>query len=332
MTRSGKLTSPVVLLVLLSVLCVAAISVAADVDKYSFPAFDANTTDALVAATNRSVLQPAQLLFRGDQFFPEVNASEGFLLLAATVDVWSSGSGADDSAGSVGPRIVTGPVRPAREASFNTSFTVGISSSASPVSFVILPDRYPTFNNPVGLRGANGSAQATGAEPNATDGLVHVQVGAVRSYEPESPDVGLNVTITPNTTAAAVAQSAPGSRRAVWIEYDAADHRLRVYLGAGGGESRPPRALLEEPLNLAASTTRDALVGFFAGAVRDAIVGVRDWDLTVDRLDDGDGKKGTSWVVILVSVLGSLAATAAIVSLVVCCLVSRRRCRNPSDS
>lgn len=53
-----------------------------DVDAYSFPAFDAATTDALVVATNSSVLAPASLLFRPERLYPELNSSEGFLLLS----------------------------------------------------------------------------------------------------------------------------------------------------------------------------------------------------------------------------------------------------------
>lgn len=287
----------------------ASSTAAVDVESYSFPAFNVNTTDNLLVATNTTVATPASLLFQPERPFPEVNVSEGFLLLPDMIDLWRAG---------------------AREASFNTSFIV--ESSASPVSFVILLDRFPTFNNPVGLRGANDSATGA-AVPNATaDGLAAVEVGTVKSYAPESPDVGLNVTVTPNGTAPA----------AVWIEYDAVAHLLHVYVGAAGGEPRPSRALLDTPLSLAGQgiaqtspfgvfvgqgTTETALVGLFAGKVRDIFVGVRDWDLTVDRLD-GKKKKGTSWWVILIAVLGSVAAATAIVSLVAWCFVSRRRARN----
>uniref|UniRef100_A0ACD5WSN8 Uncharacterized protein n=1 Tax=Avena sativa TaxID=4498 RepID=A0ACD5WSN8_AVESA len=312
MARSPQLTA-----IALVLLCAAAIMAAPakeDVDSYSFPVFNANTTDVLWVATNKTVVQGASLLFQPERPFPEVNASDGFLLLPGQVDLWRAG---DD--GGV----------PAREASFNTSFTV--ESSATPVSFVILLDKFPTFNNPAGLRGANGSN--TGAVPNATaDGLAAVEVGTVKSYAPESPDVGLNVTVTPNGTAEA----------AVWIEYDAVAHLLHVYVGAAGGEPRPAKALLDTPLSLAGQgtpqtspigffagqgTTQTALVGLFAGTVRDIFDGVRDWDLTVDSFDGKNKKKGTSWWVILIAVLGSVVAAAAIVSLVVWCFVSRRRAR-----
>ncbi|KAF7102279.1 hypothetical protein CFC21_103435 [Triticum aestivum] len=288
----------------LVLLCSATIMVApaaADVESHSFPVFNVTTTESLWVATNMSIVMPAALLFMPEQPLPEVNVSEGFLLLPKRIDVWRAGAGA----------------LPTREASFNTSFTV--ESSAPPVSFVLLLDRFPTLNNPLGLRGANDSW--TGAAPNATDGLTAVEVGTVRSYAPESPNVGLNVTITPNGTAA------PG-RRAVWVEYNAVKHLLRVYVAAGG-EPRPARALLDARLSLAGQgTTQTALVGFFAARVRDIFLGVRDWDLMVDRLNTNGKKKGTSWWVILIAVLGSVAATAAIISLVVCSFVSRRRARD----
>ncbi|XP_047052474.1 uncharacterized protein LOC124658072 [Lolium rigidum] len=316
MASSPKHTALTLVLLCAATIMAASSTAAKDVESYSFPVFNVNTTDNLVVATNMSVITPASLLFQPERPFPEVNVSEGFLLLPDMINLWRAG-------GAGGP--------PAREASFNTSFTV--ESSASPISFVILLDRYPTFNNPVGLRGANDSA-AGAAVPNATaDGLAAVEVGTVKSYAPDSPDVGLNVTVTPNGTAAA----------AVWVEYDAAAHVLHVYVGAAGGEPRPSRALLDTPLSLAGrqgspqtspfgvfvgqGTTETTLVGLFAGTVRDIFVGVRDWDLTVDRLD-GKKKKGTSWWVILIAVLGSVAAAIAIVSMVVWCFVSRRRARN----
>ena len=248
MASSPKLTALAVVL-----LCGATIMAApagADVVSYSYPVFDANTTRNLTVATNYSIFG-ASLLFQP----PGIDVSEGFLLLDDTIDVWRAG--ASDV--------------PSSEASFNTSFTM--ESSASPVSFAILLDRYPF--NPLGLRGANDLN--TGAVPNATaDGLAAVEVGMVKSYAPEFPDVGLNVTITPNGTAAAV----------VWIQYDAVAHLLHVYVGAASGEPRPSEALLDARLSLAGQpNTQTAFVGFFAGTVHDILVGVHDWDLTVDKLD-----------------------------------------------
>ncbi|CAN6234204.1 unnamed protein product [Urochloa humidicola] len=288
---------------------ISAAAAARDVDTFSYPAFDANTTWDLVVASNASVLQPAALLFGYDDgaLLSEYNRTEGFLLLATTVDVWRPGPGG----------------APATEASFNTSFTLTGSGSGAPVAFVLLRDSFPPLRGQGGLRGfANYTSPDDDVASAAAAGLASVEVGPVRSYGPDDPAVGLNVTVTPNATAAA-------SRTTVWIEYDAAAHRLSVRV-AGEGEPRPARALIDAPLSLAGrATSENALVGLFAAAIRDVLVGVRDWDLAVENLE-GDGKKkkkGTSWWVILLAVLGSVVASAAVVAAVVCCFQSRRRRR-----
>uniref|UniRef100_A0A0D9XIC8 Legume lectin domain-containing protein n=1 Tax=Leersia perrieri TaxID=77586 RepID=A0A0D9XIC8_9ORYZ len=278
------------LLLVLALLLCAGTATAADGDvvSYSYPAFNATTTrdDSLIAATNTTVLTTARLLF--DSEFPhDFNVSEGFLLLSDTIDVWP------DATGSAGA--------PAHEASFNTSFT--ISSRDPPVAFVVLLHRLPPIYGP--------ADDGDGDDGNATNSLVNVRVGTVMSY-------GLNVTVTPNRTAP--------SSTTVWVQYNAVVHQLSVYV-AVAGEPRPPGALLKMPLYLAGgrTSTQTALVGFFAAAIRDIIVGVRDWELTVERLGGDGGKKGTSWLVILLAVLGSVAASAAVVSVLVCRLMHKRR-------
>ncbi|OEL29639.1 hypothetical protein BAE44_0009340 [Dichanthelium oligosanthes] len=300
MPRSDGITGAMHSLAVLLTLCAAALSTAgasaARVDTFSFPAFDNATTQGLVAATSTAVLTPASLLFDHDGAFSEFNRTEGFLLLSRTVDVWHAG-----------PAGV-----PALEASFNTSFTL-TTAAAAPVAFVVLNDRFPPLFGQGGLRGFANYSSSDDGVPNASiSSLASIETGPVRSYGPDEPAVGLNVTVTPNGTCA------------VWIEYDAAAHRLSVRI-AGAGEPRPAKALLDAPLELAGrATTETALVGFFAAAIRDIVVGVRAWDLTVVSFE-GDGKKGTSWWVVLLAVLGSVAATAAIVTAAVCCFQSRRR-------
>ncbi|TVU06927.1 hypothetical protein EJB05_46963, partial [Eragrostis curvula] len=284
------------LLLICAALTISGIATAGDVVSYSFPAFDATTTESFVVATNSSILRPASLLFGSPSLFPESNRSEGFLLLSQTVDVWRGDPGSITDI----------------EASFNTSFT--LLADAAPVSYVVLKDSFPPLNSPGGLRGAANQTMLPGGPvpSNATGSLAFVQVDGVRSYSygPDSSAFGLNVTVTPRG-------AAPAGGRAVWIEYRAAVRRLYVYV-AGAGEPRPADALLVIPLGVQGPwDTEAAFVGFFAGTIRDVIVGVRDWKLTVDRFPVGDGKtKGTSWWVILLAVLGSVAAAAAIVTVV----------------
>ncbi|KAL6650239.1 hypothetical protein ACP70R_009164 [Stipagrostis hirtigluma subsp. patula] len=273
-----------------------------DVVSYTFPAFDDPTADeGLVVATNSSILSPAAFLFDA-QLFPEFNRSEGFLLLSRPVQLWRADAAAPAT----------------REASFNTRFTV--DGKASTLAFVVLLDSFPPLATPGAL---NSSAFAGGPARNASDGFAAVEVGAVSSYGPESPDVGLNVTVTPNAT---------GARSStVWIEYDAATHHLRVY-AAAAGDPRPLKALLDAPVNLAGRrTTQDAFIGFFAATVRDVVDGVRNWELTLDKFpgsDGGDRESGSVsrlWLPILLLVLGSVVAAASVVSVVVCYCRSRRR-------
>ncbi|XP_051212999.1 uncharacterized protein [Lolium perenne] len=288
---------------------------------YSFPVFDGKSnTDGVVVVTNSSMLAPATFLFDA-QIFPEFNESKGFVLLSRAVALWRA---ADD-----GTRD---------EASFSTSFTVDGSDT---VAFVVLLDSFPPFNskNRKPPRDRNGPALSTvAAVSSAANSLAAVEVGTVSSYGPRPPPgVGLNVTITPNSSSAARA-----SQLAVRIEYKASVHRLSVYVGyADAGDSTP--ALLEAPLDLAGRLpAQDALVGFFAATVRDVVVGVSGWDLTVDALpDDDDGDAGpplqdgdeqsarlspSSRLAILLAVLGSVAAVCvAVVSVMLYRVVSRRR-------
>jgi hypothetical protein len=172
---------------------------------------------------------------------------------------------------------------------------------------------------------------------SAANSLVAVEVGTVNSYGPRPPPgVGLNVTITPNSSSAAGA-----SQLAVRIEYNASVHRLSVYVGDPHLNSTP--ALLDAPLDLAGRLpAQEALVGFFAATVRDVVVGVSGWELTVDALSENDGDAGSprnvvddeqsarlspsSRLAILLAVLGSVAAVCvAVVSVMLYRVVSRRR-------
>ncbi|KAM0825856.1 hypothetical protein ACQ4PT_069247 [Festuca glaucescens] len=272
------------------------------------------------------MLSPVTFLFDA-QLFPEFNESDGFVLLSWAVALWR----ADDN----GTR---------QEASLNTSFTLDVGGSGSDaVAFVVLLDSFPPFNskNRKPPRARNGPAlSAVAAVSSAANSLAAVEVGTVSSYGPRPPPgVGLNVTITPNSSSAASA-----SNLAVRIEYDASVHRLSVYVGdAAAGDPRlnGTPALLDAPLDLAGRLpAQDALVGFFASTVRDVVVGVSGWELTVDALIDDDGDAGllrqhddeqSAWssssrLVILLAVLGSVAAVCVtVVSVMLYRVVSRRR-------
>ncbi|KAM0825859.1 hypothetical protein ACQ4PT_069250 [Festuca glaucescens] len=308
------------LLLFASATAISCLGAATSSGHYSFPVFDGkSTTDGVVVSTNSSLLAPATFLFDA-QLFPEFNESEGFVLLSRAVALWRA---ADDGTSD--------------EASFNTSFTMDGSDA---VAFVVLLDSFPPFNskNRMPPRASNGSACLSAVA--AANSLAAAEVGTVSSYGPRPPPgVGLNVTITPNSSSAASA-----SNLAVRIEYDASVHRLSVYVGdadAGDPRLNGTPALLDAPLDLAGRLpAQDALVGFFASTVRDVVVGVSGWELTVDALIDDDGDAGplrqhddeqSAWssssrLVILLAVLGSVAAVCVtVVSVMLYRVVSRRR-------
>ncbi|TVU06889.1 hypothetical protein EJB05_46925, partial [Eragrostis curvula] len=286
-------------------------SASGDTVVYSFAGLDDRTgDDDLVVTTTSSILSPASFLFDA-QLFPEFNRSEGFVLLSQPIQLWGAAA------------VDTGRLR---EASFNTSFTV--HGGATPVAFVVLLDSFP----PLAASSSNNGSTFAGAaaaliNASSADGLAVVEVGSVGSYGPESPDVGLNVTVAPpNGTAA------PTMSRTVWIQYNAVTHHIRVYVAAAAGEPRPLEALVDAPLNLTGRrTTQSAFVGFFASTVREVVHGVRKWELTVDGFPGTDGDEDTArvsistWLLILLAVLGSVAVTIGVASVVVCCYLSRRR-------
>lgn len=252
------------------VLCATAISGAAadGVVNYRIPSFNTTTTTVSVrVATNSSVytLDPG----RHD---PELDRSEGFLLLAPRVVIWRAG--------------VDG--KPPFQASFNSSFAVG---GVKPIAFVLF-DSIPF--------GGGEENIPLYASANVT-GVAEVQVGPVRSiFHPD----GLNVTVTPETPR--------GGEVAVWIEYRAIVQSLSVYVG-NGSQTKPSKPVVNTTINLSVwwpQTTNEtqAYTGFYAGTIRDVISGVRDWNLTVDKLPEesvATRNKGTPWLVVLLTVFGS---------------------------
>uniref|UniRef100_A0A0D9W1T3 Protein kinase domain-containing protein n=1 Tax=Leersia perrieri TaxID=77586 RepID=A0A0D9W1T3_9ORYZ len=121
------------LLLVLPLLLAISTPAMADVVSYSFPAmggYRASNGD-LVVVTNTSILSPATFLFDA-QLFPVFNQSDGFLLLADTVDLWRAAAGDNANTSAI------------VEASFNTSFTVDKAAFlSSAVAFVILLDSFP---------------------------------------------------------------------------------------------------------------------------------------------------------------------------------------------
>ena len=262
-----------------------------DVVAYSFATINSTTADGLTVVTNQSQVVSGPTLFGIDHpTLTAVNESAGFVVLSRTVELWRGGDGRQG---------------PPRQASFNTSFTM---DGTSPVAFVVLLDRFPTYKGKfisvtTFISGPGDPTQ------RGSNRFAAVKVGTVKSYAPESPRVGLNVTVTPSGATPMVT---------VWIDYHAVLSRLGVFV-APTGRTKPREQLVgDSAVNLTGRTNQSAFVGFSASRVAYVLAGIRGWDLTVERLspaaEKDDNKK--SWLVILLAVLGSVASTAAVAAAV----------------
>ncbi|VAH80028.1 unnamed protein product [Triticum turgidum subsp. durum] len=258
-----------------------------DVVAYSFATINSTTADGLTVVTNQSQVVSGPTLFGIDHpTLSAVNESAWFVVLSRTVELWRGGDGRQG---------------PPRQASFNTSFTM---DGTSPVAFVVLLDRFPTYKGKfisvtTFISGPGDPTQ------RGSNRFAAVKVGTVKSYAPESPRVGLNVTVTPSSATPTVT---------VWIDYNAVLSRLGVFV-APAGRTKPRDQLVgDSAVNLTGRTNQSAFVGFSASRVAYVLAGIRGWDLTVERLspaaEKDDNKK--SWLVILLAVLGSVASTAAV--------------------
>jgi hypothetical protein len=271
-------------LIAILLLCAASLSVsgasASGVVSYSIPSFNTTTTSTvdLLASTNSSAFGFTPGLHDDNSRF---DRTEGFVLLHHRVEMRRSGAGGE----------------PLFQASLNTSFTLG---GVKPIAFVLLE------SIPLGGGSLRGDGNVTSfASPSVTD-IAEVQVGPVMSSY-LLPD-GLNVTVTPRK---------PGGELAVWIEYDAVAQSLSVYVGGNGRQTKPSRPVLDATINLFVwpqTSNKTAYTGFFAGRIRDVINGVRDWNLTADKFPEesgAGGRKGASWLVVLLAVFGSAAAMSS---------------------
>ncbi|KAK3125490.1 hypothetical protein QOZ80_7BG0605610 [Eleusine coracana subsp. coracana] len=201
------------------------------------------------------------------------------------------------------------------EASFNTRFT--LITREAPVSFIVLEER----------RLPGGPVSPGGPNPTRANGsLAFVMVDAVRSYGPQKLTASLNVTVTPHGSATAVT---------VWVEYQAYEHLLSVYVSQIG-ELRPPNALVNTSLGAGGHwSTANASVGFFAGRISVLNAGVQDWNLTVvfPLSSNSDGSRGLSFAAILSLVLGLAAAITIITATAVYLYLNSkyRRWKNELD-
>ncbi|CAL4986536.1 unnamed protein product [Urochloa decumbens] len=230
-----------------------------------------------------------------------------------------------------------------QEASFNTSFTMSVSRSRDHTAvegdnggglvFEVLPrDGYSD-----GLDRANYFPVAS----TTSGGNISVEIGNLEYYYHQG-DFAVYVSIAPDPTQ----NLTPPAKYTVWIDYDAKLHNMSVYVD-GKGRVKPAQATLHAPINISAINRRFGKYFFGLFASKNRLLPscqpvVYSWNLTVDRLsvsststaagtamptDDDRRRRRRRWLLIarVFSYLVPIAASAAVVFAVACCLLSRFR-------
>uniref|UniRef100_A0A453R8G8 Protein kinase domain-containing protein n=1 Tax=Aegilops tauschii subsp. strangulata TaxID=200361 RepID=A0A453R8G8_AEGTS len=180
------------------------------------------------------------------------------------------------------------------------NFTMQGSSPASfTVVFAMLPA--DVLRN-VGTRYIiNGVDQTNNNEKTiGSNEFAAVEIGTLRSSLsfPGQPGVGLNVTVTPIKI----------QSLAVRVDYFYSKSRAAVYVGPVGSEQGPD-LVASGPVNIKKMEEVDfAFIGFFSDRVSNILSNIKPWGLSVQSVRPKH--KGPSWLVILLSVVGSAAATA----------------------
>ncbi|VAI84716.1 unnamed protein product [Triticum turgidum subsp. durum] len=184
--------------------------------------------------------------------------------------------------------------------SLYTNFTM---QGSSPASFTVLFALLPWDI----IRGAgaryivNGVDQTNNNEKTiGSNEFAAVEIGTLRSSsaDPRKPGVGLNVTVTPTKI----------QRLAVRIDYFYTKSRAAVYVGPVGSE-KGTDVVASGPVNIKKMQAVDfAFIGFFSDRVSNILSNIKTWELKVESVIPK--RKGPSWLVILLSVVGSAAATA----------------------
>ncbi|XP_066345295.1 probable L-type lectin-domain containing receptor kinase S.5 [Miscanthus floridulus] len=239
-----------------------------------------------------------------------------------------------------------------QEASFNTTFTMSISGSRDYTA----AGRAGREDDGLLLEVLPGHVSNSGFDRaiyspfcSATSGNISVEIGKLQYYY-DQDSFGLYVSIAPALTANTTAVN-----YTVWIEYDAKQHNLSVYVD-DEGKAKPEQATVHAPHNISAvvtdvvewyqnyygdsRTTRvrgfGSRFGLFASKNRllpSLQPVVYSWNLTMERLlptsptSGFDGRRRrVGWFLarVLPPVLAAAAATAIVVA-VACCLASRYR-------
>ncbi|KAM0892708.1 hypothetical protein ACQ4PT_025579 [Festuca glaucescens] len=278
-----------------------------DIISYSFPSFNRSAGAAL------AVLKDASINGGSLQLTPDTRNNVAYLinksgsvLLLDPVTLW---------------RVDSHGVR--HEASFNTTFDMNIfrdpaeEQHGEGLTFVIAS----SLNGPPqGSHGGFLGLTNTISKSNSSSFVAVEFDTAKQSYDPDDNHVGLNIGSVDSAYVVQLSSVPPGNltiaptiptNYTVWIEYNGVGHHIWVYM-APQGQEKPGRAVLDAPLNMSSHLPQRAYIGFSGSTGQGFELNIiLSWSLTLDKLPGDDGEK---WKVILPAVLGTVAATAAMIA------------------
>ncbi|KAM3335257.1 hypothetical protein ACQJBY_029588 [Aegilops geniculata] len=275
-----------------------------DIISYSFPSFPRDSANKLAILGDAGMTMGALVLTLG------MEGRAGSVLLPSPITLWGV-----DSNG----------VK--HDVSFNTSFTMNLYRAerlkqGDGLAFVIVPslDGPPPGSHGGFLGLTNTISRSTAAsgrfvaiefdtsknEYDRDDNHIGLDIGSVVS------DAVVSLSSLPQPDNITLAPLMETVDYTVWIDYNGVGHHIWVYV-AINGLPKPAKAYLDAPLNMSSHVPQRAYVGFTASTGEGyELHSILSWNLTVEKLPDDRAVR--QWKVVLPAVLGSVAATAIMIS------------------
>uniref|UniRef100_A0A8I6Y655 Protein kinase domain-containing protein n=1 Tax=Hordeum vulgare subsp. vulgare TaxID=112509 RepID=A0A8I6Y655_HORVV len=280
-----------------------------DIISYSFPSFPPNSVENLAILRDAGVIMGA-LMIPPDRNTLGMKGRAGSVLLPSPITLWGV-----DSNG----------VK--HDASFNTSFTMNLYrkmrlKQGDGLAFAIVPSL--DGPQPGSEGGFLGLTNTTSRSTAGSGRFVAVEFDTSKNeYDPDDNHIGLNIgsvvsdyvvslsslPVPDNITLAPLMETVDYT---VWIDYNGVGHHIWVYV-AVNGLPKPYKAYLDAPLTMSSHVPRRAYIGFTASTGEGyELHSILSWNLTVEKLSDDRAVR--QWKVVLPAVLGSVAATAMMIS------------------
>nr|CDM86043.1 unnamed protein product [Triticum aestivum] len=261
-----------------------------DIISYSFPSFPRDSANKLAILRDAGMTMGALVLTIG------MEGRAGSVLLPSPITLWGV-----DSNG----------VK--HDASFNTSFTMNLYRAerlkqGDGLAFVIVPS---LDGPPPGSHGGFlGLTNIISKSAAASGRFVAIEFDTSKNDVVSDVVVSLSSLPQPdNITLAPLMETVDYT---VWIDYNGFGHHIWVYV-AVNGLPKPDKAYLDASLNMSSHVPQRAYIGFTASTGEGhELHSILSWNLTVEKLSD-DRAVG-QWKVVLPAVLGSVAATAIMIS------------------